>query len=200
MRWKPFIFVTIHRRENTQKKERFLAIYYALKKLIQDWVNVCFLGLYASEWAIDNYWLRADLEKLVKNYPDNFAYGPALAHHSEVIDMISEAWAVVTDSWSMQEEANVVGVPCVTIRFWSDRSETILDGQNVLAPPINSGLIAEIIKWAIWNKKMIKKNLYGKNVSKKIVDWVLETLKNQWKLFRFDDERLDLGQFFNWKI
>jgi UDP-N-acetylglucosamine 2-epimerase len=36
MKEKPFIFVTIHRRENTQKKERFLTIYYALKKLIQD--------------------------------------------------------------------------------------------------------------------------------------------------------------------
>jgi len=200
MKGKPFIFVTIHRRENTLKKERFLTIYYALKKLIQDWVNVCFLGLYASEWAIDNYWLRADLEKLIKDYPNNFAYGPALAHHSEVIDMISQAGAVVTDSGSMQEEANVVWVPCVTIRFWSDRSETILDWANVLAPPINSNLIVDIVKWAISNKKMIKKNIYWKNVSKKIVDWVLETLKNQWKLFRFDDERLDLEQFFNWKI
>jgi UDP-N-acetylglucosamine 2-epimerase (non-hydrolysing) len=182
------------------KKERFLAIYYALKKLVQDWVYVCFLGLYASEWAIDNYWLRADLEKLVKDYPKNFAYGPALAHHTEVVDMLSQAWAVVTDSWSMQEEASVLWVPCVTIRFWSDRSETILDGQNVLAPPINSNLIADIVKGAIDNKKMRRKNLYWKNVSKKIVDWVLEVLKNQWKLFRFDDERLELSQFFNWKI
>ena len=48
MKWKPFIFITIHRRENTEEKSRFLAIYYAIKKLIQDWVYVCFLGLYAS--------------------------------------------------------------------------------------------------------------------------------------------------------
>jgi len=32
---------------------------------------------------------------LVKKYPDNFAYGPALAHHTEVIDMISKAGAIV---------------------------------------------------------------------------------------------------------
>jgi len=200
MKWKQFIFVTIHRRENTQKRERFLVIYYALKKLVQDWVDVCFLWLYASEWAIDNYWLRADIEKLQKDYPDNFAYWPALAHHTEVIDMISKAWAIVSDSGSMQEEWSVLWIPYVTIRFWSDRSETILDGQNVLAPPINSNLIVDIVKWAIWNKKMIKKNLYWKNVSKKIVDWILEVLKTQGKLFRFDDERLDLWYFFNWKI
>jgi len=200
MKWKEFVFITVHRRENTTKRERFLAIYYAIKKLVQDWVNVCFLWLYASEWAIDNYGLRADLEELVKKYPDNFAYWPALAHHTEVIDMISKAWAIVWDSGSMQEEASVLWVPFVTVRFGSDRSETILDWGNVLAPPINSNLIAEIVKWAIWNKKMMRKNLYWKNVSKKIVDWVLETLKNQWKLFRFDDERLDLWQFFDWKI
>ena len=200
MKWKDFIFVTIHRRENTEKKERFLSIYYGLKKLIQDGVNVCFLWLYASEWAIDNYWLRSDIEKLQKEHKENFAYGPALAHHAEVIDMMSQAWAVVTDSGSMQEEANIVWTPCVTVRFWSDRTETILEWANIIAPPINSSLIAEIVKWAIWNKKMKKDNLYWKNVSKKIVDGVLWMLKENGKLFRLDDERLDLEKFVNFNI
>ena len=199
MKWKDFIFITVHRRENTEKKERFLAIYHGIKKLIEDWVYVCFLGLYASEFAIDKYGLRADIEKLKKKYKENFAYGPALAHHHEVIDMISVAWAVVTDSGSMQEEANIVWTPCVTLRFGSDRTETILAGNNLLAPPINSSLIAEVVKWAIANKKMKWENLYGENVSWKIVDEVLKLLKKDGKLFRFDDERLDLEQFFNWK-
>ena len=201
MKWKDFIFVTIHRRENTEKKERFIVIYNAIKKLIENWVYVCFLWLYASEYAIDNYWLRADIEKLKEKYSENFAYWPALAHHAEVIDMISKAWAVVTDSWSMQEEANIVWVPCVTVRFWSDRTETILAGTNIIAPPINSNLIYDIVVWAIWNKKMINKNhLYWENVSKKIVDEVLHMLKKDGKLFKYDDERLDLEQFFNWNI
>ena len=200
MKWKPFIFITIHRRENCEIKERFLAIYYAIKKLIEDGVFVCFLGLYASEFAIDNYGLRDDIEELKVKYKDNFAYWKALAHHHEVIDMISQAWAVVTDSGSMQEEANIVWVPCVTIRFWSDRTETILAWTNVIAPPVNSNLIASIIKWAINNNEMRWENIYGEDVSKKIVDWVLDRLKKNWKLFRFDHERLELSQFFNWKI
>ncbi len=201
MKDKPFIFITIHRRENTLKKERFLVIYNWIKKLVEDWVYVCFLWLYASEFAIDDFWLRSDIENLREKYKENFAYGPALAHHAEVIDMITKAWAVVTDSWSMQEEANIVWVPCVTVRFWSDRTETILDGTNIIAPPINSCLIADIVKWAIWNKKMIKKeHLYWENVSEKIVDEVLIMLKKDGKLFKFDDERLDLEKFYNWKI
>ena len=201
MKWKPFIFVTIHRRENTEEKERFLAIYYALKKLIIDWVYVCFLGLNASETAIDNYWLRKDIDELKVKYKENFAYWPALAHHSEVIDMISVAWAVVTDSWSMQEEANIVWTPCVTIRFGSDRSETIIDWANIIAPPVNSKLIANIVLGAIWNKNMIKeKHLYWKNVSPKIVDEVLNYLKKDWKLFRLDHERLEVEKYFDYNI
>jgi UDP-N-acetylglucosamine 2-epimerase (non-hydrolysing) len=60
--------------------------------------------------------------------------------------MISQAGAVVTDSGSMQEEANIVGTPCVTVRFGSDRTETILEGCNIIAPPVNSELIADIVK------------------------------------------------------
>jgi len=46
----------------------------------------------------------------------------------------------------MQEEANIVGVPCVTVRFGSDRTETILAGTNIIAPPVNSNLIFDIVK------------------------------------------------------
>jgi len=199
MKGKDFIFITIHRRENCEKKERFLAIYHGIKKLIEDGVNVCFLGLYASEFAIDTYGLRDDIEMLKEKYTENFAYGAALAHHHEVIDMISQAGAVVTDSGSMQEEANIVGTPCVTIRFGSDRTETILEWANIIAPPINSSLIADIVKGAIANPQMKKDNIYGTDVSKKIVDWVLKKLQHQWKLFQFDDERLWLEKYFNWK-
>jgi len=201
MRWKDFIFVTIHRRENCEKKERFLVLYHALKKLIQQWVNVCWLELYASWYAIDKYWLREDLNNLIKEYPENFAYGKALAHHHEVIDMITQASAIVTDSGSMQEEVNIVWTPCVTLRFGSDRIETVWVWDNMIAPPINSNLVADIILYAMENidKKSIK-NLYWENVSKKIVDEVSKLLEKQWQLFQFDDERLWLDKYFNWKI
>lgn len=200
MKGKPFIFITIHRRENCEKKERFMAIYHGIKKLIQDWVYVCFLGLYASEFAIDNYWLRQDITELKEKYPKNFSYGPALAHHAEVIDMISQAGAVVTDSGSMQEEANIVWTPCITIRFGSDRSETILAWANIIAPPVNASLIADIVLGALGNSEMKKPNLYGENVSQKIVNGVMKRLEKQGKLFQFDDERLWLEQYFDWKI
>jgi ribosome-associated toxin RatA of RatAB toxin-antitoxin module len=47
---------------------------------------------------------------------------------------------------------------------------------------------------------MRKKNLYGENVSAKIVDGVLKVLKEEWKLFRLDHERLRVERFFNAEI
>ena len=145
---------------------------------------------------ISGYYFQPDI---IKKYPKQLAYGKALAHHNEVIDMISKAGAVVTDSGSMQEEANIVGTPCVTVRFGSDRTETILHGCNVIAPPVNSELIADIVEGAITNKNMKKENIYGKNVSKKIVDGVLARLHSQGTLFQYDDERLWLEKYFDWK-
>lgn len=197
MKWKKLIFITIHRRENCEVKERFIAIYYGIKKLVLEGYPVCFLGLNASEAAIDRYGLREDIEKLRETHAENFAYGPALAHHHEVMDMISHAGCVMTDSGSMQEEANIVGVPCVTVRFGSDRTETLLAGANVLAPPVNASLIAEITKWAYNNPNMRKWNLYGQNVSEKIVDGVTRILKKEGKLFRLDHERLNVERFFD---
>lgn len=78
----------------------------------------------------------------------------------------------------------------MTVRFGSDRSETILEGCNVLAPPVNASLIADIVQGAIGNKVMKKKNIYGKDVSQKIVNGVLARLHTQGKLFQYDDERL----------
>jgi len=196
MKWKDFIFITIHRRENCENINRFKSIFYMIKNLVESWVYVCFLWLYASENAIDNFWLRDELNKLIKNYPNNLAYWKALAHHAEVIDMISVAWCIVTDSWSMQEEANIVWTPCVTVRFGSDRIETVLAWANVLCPPLNSKLMSDIVKWSIANKNMKKNNIYWENVSKKIVNEVLKKLSS-WNLFQFDDERLELEKYYN---
>lgn len=47
---------------------------------------------------------------------------------------------------------------------------------------------------------MRKENIYGENVSAKIIDGVEKILKKEGKLFRFDHERLNLKEFFDWNI
>lgn len=185
-----FIRFCIHRRENTSNKKRFTVLFDAMKQLIEEGEKVLLISLFQTESAIDNFGLRAEIERLKNNYP-NFIYSGVWPFYTDVIAAMKKAACCATDSGSMQEEMNILSVPCVTLRFGSDRSESILAGANLIAPPIDSDLIVKIIKGAKDNQRLRDvPNLYGENVSGKIVDEVLKVLKKDGELFRFEQKRL----------
>lgn len=51
----------------------------------------------------------------------------------EFLDLNSGACLIITDSGGLQEEATILGVPCITLRENTERPITIVDGTNVLA-------------------------------------------------------------------
>lgn len=105
-----------------------------------------------------------------------------------------ECAVVATDSGSMQEEMNILGVPCVTLRYGSDRGESFLAGGNVPAPPIDSDFIVEIIKGVLVSDDMKQvENIYGRNVSEKIIDGVLARADETNGLFQTEESRLKLS-------
>ena len=52
----------------------------------------------------------------------------------DMVDLISGAFAVITDSGGLQEETTALGVPCLTIRDTTERPITISQGTNRLVP------------------------------------------------------------------
>jgi UDP-N-acetylglucosamine 2-epimerase (non-hydrolysing) len=50
----------------------------------------------------------------------------------EMIDLVANAHAVVTDSGGLQEETTVLGIPCFTVRENTERPVTITEGTNRL--------------------------------------------------------------------
>ncbi len=180
----------IHRRENCENEKRFKAIFKAIKTMVESGETVLLISLFATESAIDNFGLREEIEELKKK--ENFIYSPVWPYYRDVIKAMSYAKVCATDSGSMQEEMNELGVPCVTLRFGSDRPETFFAGSNVIAPPINGDLIADIIKKVI-NENLLKNapKIYGENVSEKCAE-VLQKITKKENILRTEEERLEI--------
>ena len=186
-----FILFIMHRRESMQDENRFTIIIDTVSTLVHSGKSVFLVSLFAFEAALDTYDKRKTINKLIAEYPDTFIYSEAITFHRDMIAIMLKSPVVVIDSGSMQEELNILTVPCVTLRFGTDRGETVLSGSNILAPPIDSDFIVAIINGAINNKDMKSVgNIYGSNVSKKIVDEVLVRVRPDTGLFITEEQRL----------
>lgn len=187
-----FIRVCAHRRENTQDQKRFSVIMDAMEKLVRSGRKILLISLFGTEEAINNFGFRKKLEQLAKEYPGTFIYSDVWPYYRDVIAVMRKCALVATDSGSMQEEMNILGIPCVTLRFGSDRGESIIAGGNLLAPPVDADFVALIIEKSFVNRNSVKaENLYGENVSQKIVDEVLARLQKNDGLFQSEEKRLN---------
>ncbi len=186
-----FVRFCIHRRENCASEPRFRAIYEAMKQLVIEGRTVLLISLFQTEKAIDAFGLRADIAELCASHK-NFFYSPVWPEYRDVIAAMRRCAVCATDSGSMQEEMNVLGVPCVTLRFGSDRSESAIGGGNIIAPPVDAWLIKNMIVHAWGNAAMRgAPKLYGRNVSARCIDAVDAVLRGG-EMFRAEEERLRL--------
>jgi UDP-N-acetylglucosamine 2-epimerase (non-hydrolysing) len=53
-------------------------------------------------------------------------------NYPDFIALLSESALVLTDSGGIQEEAVVLGVPCLTLREETERPSTLAGGRNVV--------------------------------------------------------------------
>ena len=56
-----------------------------------------------------------------------------LPYHA-MLDLVSGARVVITDSGGLQEETTALGIPCLTVRENTERPVTVTEGTNRLAP------------------------------------------------------------------
>ncbi|MDZ4816966.1 MAG: UDP-N-acetylglucosamine 2-epimerase [Verrucomicrobiota bacterium] len=171
-----FIRFCVHRRENVTSKQRFKSIFLAMERLIRDGQRILLISLGATEKALIRYGYKSLVEELALKY-DNFIYSPVWPSYIDVVVAMTKCRMIVTDSGSIQEEANILGVPLVTLRFNTDRPETIFAGSNILAPPIREDIVYKIITDTLNSESMQERmrqsgNLYGTQVSGKMVDAV----------------------------
>jgi UDP-N-acetylglucosamine 2-epimerase (non-hydrolysing) len=103
----------------------------------------------------------------------------------------------LTDSGSIQEELNELPQTiCCTMRFSTDRPESIFDAHsNLLIPPLSEDLIFNILKHVLNNESIHKsmksaKKIYGENVGKKIIEYLIREMNSNASIFRWTHQTL----------
>lgn len=195
-----FIRFCIHRRENLCSYHRFLSVFEAMEELIKEKKNILFISLNGTEQAIEQYGLRERITELSKNYP-NFIYSLVWPYYIDTIAAMEKSVMCVTDSGSMQEEMNYMSIPCVTLRFNTDRPESVMCGGNVIAPPINKDLILKIIRGAEKYADQLRNapKIYGENPSQKIIAGVKQIINSEQNFFRWEHEKLGYNNLDYWR-
>ena len=187
----------IHRRDNLTER-RFKAIIGSIINLVMQGKNVCLVELNATKNALEQYGLRQKLLDLAKTHK-NFLFTPLWKEYGNVMEFINSknCSLIATDSGSMQEELNELKKPCVTIRFNTDRPETVMYGKsNLLIPPLNDKLMTDTVKYVIDNEYFSRKKgfkrLYGKDVAKKIIRQTDHIFQENTRMFSWAHEQLKI--------
>jgi UDP-N-acetylglucosamine 2-epimerase (non-hydrolysing) len=194
-----WVRVDIHRRGNLTEK-RFRAIIGGILKLVEDGVPVAMTELNATKWALEHYGLRKKVVDYSKRYK-NFLFTGLWPVWGHVVEFLTSGRCGIylTDSGSVQEEANEIDeVMCLTVRFNTDRPETVFRAKsNLLVPPISSDWFHRMTKHVHDDVNLQKKmrtapKIYGKNVGERIVKTFIKLQNEGVSSYRWAHEALNL--------
>jgi len=122
---KQFFLVTMHRAENVDIEERLRALNAALVRLASDYSMPIVCSLHPrTRDKMQSFNLRLDTERVRFLDPLGFF---------DFIRLEEQAFCVLSDSGTVQEECCIFHVPNVTMRDVTERPETIECGSNILS-------------------------------------------------------------------
>jgi UDP-N-acetylglucosamine 2-epimerase (non-hydrolysing) len=121
-----YVVVTLHRPSNVDSDEQLRSVVYALQSLA-DHTDVVFPAQPRVFQRLKDTNLWSDMDRHGRLRVIN------PLGYLEFLGLVDLAGAILTDSGGVQEEAVMLGVPCVTLRSHTDRPVTLLHGANRLA-------------------------------------------------------------------
>lgn len=161
-----FFLVTMHRAENVDVKERLYLIFKTLKQLNKQYRMPIICSLHPRT--------KSKMKKFNVNMENKNIHLLKPLGFFDFISLEQNAFCVLTDSGTVQEECCIFNVPNITIRDVTERPETIECGSNML-----SGVLPKNINRAIKivlnekNKWSIPEEYIKKNVSDTVVKIIL---------------------------
>ena len=159
--------LTMHRAENVDVKERVVSIIDALKELSD--MNVIFPIHPRTKHTLENFGLFDELNNL------SHVHIVKPIGYLDFLLLTSKSTLILTDSGGLQEEAITLDVPALTLRYNTERPETVTAGGNILVGS-NKDAIIENARKILDDEEFADKmknavNPYGQgNAAQKTVD------------------------------
>lgn len=119
-----YFLMTLHRQENVDKKERLASILEGLSRVVKKFKTPILFPIHPRTQKM--------LEKFKTRLPDGVRTIRPVGFLA-FLRLEESARLILTDSGGLQEEACILGVPCVTLRTTTERPETVSAGANLIA-------------------------------------------------------------------
>ena len=179
------VTLTMHRAENVDVEERLLNIINALLKL--DNVDIIFPIHPRTRNTLKNFGLLDKLE----NKEHIHLIKPV--GYLDFLLLLSKSKFILTDSGGLQEEAITLNIPALTLRYNTERPETVSAGGNILVGSDTEKIIEyanKIINDETFaNKMQNAKNPYGEgNAAGLMLDSIENAYKNNELEIKSPDE------------
>ncbi len=116
--------LTMHRAENVDVKERVINIIGALKELSD--MNIIFPIHPRTKNTLENFGLFDELNDL------EHVHIIKPLGYLDFLLLTSKSTLILTDSGGLQEEAITLNIPALTLRYNTERPETVTAGGNIL--------------------------------------------------------------------
>lgn len=169
------ITFTMHRAENVDDKQRLQSIIGALMEL-KDF-NIIFPIHPRTKKTLENFGLYKKFESL----PHIHITKPI--GYLDFLVLISKSIIILTDSGGLQEEAITLNVPALTLRYNTERPETVTAGGNILVGADKDYILETANKILnneeFYNNMKNAKNPYGDgNSAVQILDIIEQSYNN----------------------
>lgn len=166
-----YFLVTMHRQENVDLEDRLTGIVGALEKLQNEYKIPVIISTHPrTQKMMAEFGVRTNNSQMRFMPPFGFF---------EFIALEQNAFCVISDSGTVQEECAIFKVPSVTIRDVTERPETIECGSNILSGA-DTGTIIECVRTvlALGKDWAAPQEYLRENVSEMIVRILMGYLHN----------------------
>jgi UDP-N-acetylglucosamine 2-epimerase (non-hydrolysing) len=155
-----YLVITIHRPSNTDIRENMAAIISALS---QSDTMVVFPVHPRTRKCLQEYGFWTAM-------PENFLCIDPVGY-LDMIQLMSGAGKILTDSGGIQKEAYLLGIPCITLRETTEWVETVQAGWNVLVGADATRILAAI---RTFTSNGVQRNLFGETGASRRIATIID--------------------------